>query len=346
MAAAGRAGGALTRLRQDRALAVGLAVAAAWLLLVVGFALFGPEAAGPRTGWERVGTLAAVLTPLALIALATGAARSLAALRAEADGLRAMLAGMQAGGSGAGGFGAGDASAEASLRPARPAMPVSAVPADSRPVDTSPADSRPPEPPRQPRPAEPRRAAAPRPPAPARPPVQRRAEPPQPSLDLGGPAPVAVDSDDLIRALNFPDGPDDLVAVQSLRVALRDPDTARLIRAAQDVVMLLATRGLYMDDRPAAPHRPDLWRRLAQGARGAALTGIVTPSAAEAIEAVDAALRGDEVFRDAAHHFLRHWDRMLSRELPDLDDARVWALADTRSGRAFALLAEATGSLE
>ena len=64
------------------------------------------------------------------------------------------------------------------------------------------------------------------------------------------------------------------------------------------------------------------------------------------METLAAALRADEVFRDAAHHFLRHWDRMLTRELPGLDDARVTALADTRSGRAFAVLAEAAGSLE
>ena len=169
---------------------------------------------------------------------------------------------------------------------------------------------------------------------------------PQPSLDLGGPSPVPVDTDDLIRALNFPDGPDDTVAVQSLRAALRDPETARLIRAAQDMVMLLATRGLYMDDRPLAPDRPDLWRRLAEGGRGAALAGIVVPSEPEVMEAAAAALRSDEVFRDAAHHFLRHWDRMLSRELPDLDNARVTALANTRSGRAFAVLAEAAGSFD
>lgn len=177
-------------------------------------------------------------------------------------------------------------------------------------------------------------AAAPRPPA-----------DPQSSLDLGGPAPVEVDRDDLIRALNFPDSPDDTGAIMALRSALRDPETARLIRAAQDVVMLLAGRGLYMDDRPPAPQRPELWRRLAEGQRGAALSGLIPDSGPDSSEAVTAALRTDEVFRDTAHHFLRRWDRMLAREVQGLDDARLVALADTRSARAFLLLAEASGSL-
>lgn len=318
-----RLGEALARLRQDRAFAVGVAVAVLWLLLVIGFAIFGPVADAPRTGWERVGTLAAVLTPLALIAVAVGAARSLATLRAEAEELRAMLGAMR---------GEGAAPAEAPLTAERDIVmrPATPRPSAPRPVAT-------------PRPADVRRPAA----APLqRAPAGRAAEPPQPSLDLGGPAPVAVDTDDLIRALNFPDGPDDVVAIQSLRAALRDPDTARLIRASQDMVMLLAEHGLYMDDRPPAPDRPDLWRRLARGERGAALAGITTPSPADVMEPLAAALRSDEVFRDAAHHFLRHWDRMLSRELPDLDDPRVTALADTRSGRAFTLLAEAAGTLE
>ena len=82
------------------------------------------------------------------------------------------------------------------------------------------------------------------------------------------------------------------------------------------------------------------------GGRGGAVPGIVVPCEAVLLVAGAAALRSDEVFRDAAHHFLRHWDRMLSRELPDLDNARVTALANTRSGRAFAVLAEAAGSFD
>ena len=334
MGAGQHADSVLERLRQDRALAVGLAVAAIWLLLCIGFAVFGPASDAPRTGWERVGTLAAVLTPLGLVAIATGIARSLAELRAEAEGLRAALGAMQRGA-----WRQADTDpmpADSGESHSKPSHPASPLPAASG-LQPRPAEARRPLPAARP-------AATPRPAA-TRSAASRPAEP-QPSLDLGGPSPVPVDTDDLIRALNFPDGPDDAIAVQALRAALRDPETARLIRAAQDMVMLLATRGLYMDDRPRVPDRPDLWRRLAEGVRGSALAGIIVPSDPEVLEMAASALRGDEVFRDAAHHFLRHWDRMLSRELPDLDNARVTALANTRSGRAFAILAEAAGSLD
>ena len=69
------------------------------------------------------------------------------------------------------------------------------------------------------------------------------------------------------------------------------------------------------------------------------------PLEPEASEALSEALRGDEVFRDTAHHFLRQWDRMLTRAAPSLDDVQLTALAATRSGRAFTTLAQATGIL-
>ena len=61
-------------------------------------------------------------------------------------------------------------------------------------------------------------------------------------------------------ALNFPDGPDDHEAIRCLRLALSHPELARLIRAAQDVVTLLASRGIYMDDIQVPETDPALWR--------------------------------------------------------------------------------------
>lgn len=188
------------------------------------------------------------------------------------------------------------------------------------------------EPERQPRaPVSPR--PVPRPVAEARAPAPR----------TDAPAPDPVDADTLIRALNFPDGPDDAQAIAALRRALQDADHARVLRAAQDVVTLLAGQDLYMDDLPPEPAPPAVWRRFAEGARGSAVAALGGIHDGTALDIAAALLERDEIFRDTAHHFLRHFDAMLTRHLPDMDDAQIAVLAETRSARAFMLLGRIAG---
>lgn len=306
--------GALRADGAGRATAIGLGATGFWLVMVFLFWWLGPG-----DGAGGLVTLVGVLTPVALIWLAVGIARALAGLRDEAQALRDELQRMRGAGPGA-------------VAPSEDvALPLAAFPA-------MPAGGRE-------RPASPPAAAARAPAArltPARA-APRRADAPQPSLDLGTPAAVEVLPADLIAALNFPDGPDDHEAIAALRHALADPETARLIRAAQDVVTLLAARGFYMDDQPPPGVPADTWRRFAEGVRGEAVAGIGAGGDGGEVAALAEALRGDVVFRDAAHHFLRHWDRMLGRRLPDLSDDDAIRLAATRSGRAFVALARATG---
>lgn len=301
---------------RDPALAVGVAAGAAWLLLVLLFWLFGssPEEGG-RSGAAWLISLAGIVLPLLLIWLAVGTHRALAGLRDEAHDLRRQLLALRSGSS------------------TEPSVEYRDDPADVPPARSGPAQRTATIAPR----ARASRAAAAAP---------RAEAAPQPSLDLGAPASVEVAADDLIAALNFPDGPDDHATIAALRRALTDPETARLIRAAQDVVTLLAARGLYMDDQRPLDVPAASWRRFAEGARGAGLGELhdlpvaLTP---EGEEMLADALRGDEVFRDAAHHFLRHWDRLFTRTAPVLSDGQLLDLAATRSGRAFATLAQATG---
>ncbi|MGP9803823.1 hypothetical protein [Paracoccus sp. NSM] len=166
----------------------------------------------------------------------------------------------------------------------------------------------------------------------------------QAAMRFDAPPSQPVDAGTLIRALNFPDGPEDHDAIEALRAALRDQDNSRVLRAAQDVVTLLAGRDVYMDMLPPASAPAAVWRRFAEGQRGsavAALGGIDDP---DALQTAAAMLREDEVFRDAAHHFLRHFDGLLARLVPELDDLQIAVLGDSRSGRAFMLLGRATGS--
>lgn len=169
---------------------------------------------------------------------------------------------------------------------------------------------------------------------------------PQPLLDLGAPAqaqsaPVTVA--DFLSALNFPDSPEDAEGFRALRRALQDPRAARLIRAAQDVLTLLSEDGIYMDDLVPDPTGPEPWRRFARGERGEAVAALGAIDAPDSLARAAARLREDAVFRDVAHHFLRHFDRMLEAFEPGARDDDLLRLADTRSGRAFMLLGRVTG---
>lgn len=282
---------------RDRAVLVGVAASAAWLLLVLAFWLLGPEGA-PASGLVRLVALLGVLLPFALIWMAVALAGTIADLRAEATLLRVRLDML-------GGTGDGDARDEAETpRAAAATRTVPARPAGQR---TQPSDARPGEP---------------------------AAQPPQPT---------PVSPVDLVTALNFPDGPDDHEAISALRAALADPEAARTIRSAQDVVTLLAQHGVYTDDLRGPATSPALWRRFIDGQRGSGLAGLASAGDADAIELASGLMRGDEVFRDAAQHFLRQYDRTLARIAADLGDDGIAAMAATRSGRAFGLLAQVTG---
>jgi len=298
---------------RDHAVVVGAAVTGAWLLLVALFWLFGPEG-GPVSGLARLLALMGVLLPVALIWLAVGLAGAIAGLKRESVLLRAQLGLLP------------DASAEEDDNdPVGAAGHAGAGPA--RATDAAPAV--------RPQP----RIAAPRP---ARAPEPRPGEARQGALPFEQAAPVEVPPAQLIAALNFPDGPDDHHAIAALRASLADPEAARTIRAAQDVVTLLAQHGVYADDLDCAALSAALWRRFLDGERGPALARLASGDETAA-GIVAGLMRSDEVFRDAAHHFLRQYDRTLARIAPELSDEALALLSDTRSGRGFALLAQVTG---
>ncbi len=168
----------------------------------------------------------------------------------------------------------------------------------------------------------------------------------QPGLALGTPAddlrpPLSVA--DFIRALQFPETPEDKEGFRALRLALEDRTVAKLIRSAQDVLTLLSQEGIYMDDLKPEMARPDLWRRFAGGERGrtiAALGGIRDRSS---LALTASRMREDTVFRDAAHHFLRTFDKTVAIFEPNASDAELAELSDTRTARAFMLFGRVTG---
>ncbi len=289
---------------RDRLTTVGFTLTGIWLFLVALFWLLGPAGTdGGPSGVARLVLIMGAVLPLALIWLGVSLARQLAVLRAEAEDLRARLTQLRG--------------------------------------DAAPVDDLPPPSPRTAAPAESQTAAAPRPAAPLNKPRQT-ADQRQTALRFetqGAP----VDAATLIRALNFPDGPEDAEAIDALRQALKDPAQSKVLRAAQDVVTLMAGQDVYMDDLPPEMARPDVWRRYAAGERGSAVAALGGIHQQPALEIAAAMLREDEIFRDTAQHFLRHFDGMTARLVPELDDLQIAVLADSRSSRAFMLLGRVSG---
>ena len=153
-----------------------------------------------------------------------------------------------------------------------------------------------------------------------------------------------LDRSDFIRALNFPETAEDKDGFAALRRALKDRPTAQLVRAAQDILTLMSHDGIYMDDLRPDLARPEVWRRFAGGERGrsvAAMGGIRDRSS---LALTAARMKNDPIFRDAAHHFLRRFDRMISEFAETATDTEITELSDTRTARAFMLLGRVTGT--
>jgi hypothetical protein len=171
----------------------------------------------------------------------------------------------------------------------------------------------------------------------------------QPALALGSPAedlraPLTVA--DFIRAVQFPESPEDKEGFRSLRLALEDRTVAKLIRSAQDVLTLLSQDGIYMDDLKPELCQPELWRRFAAGERGRSIAALGGIRDRTSLALTAARMKSDPVFRDAAHHFLRTFDKTFAAFEANATDAELADLSDTRTSRAFMLFGRVTGTFD
>lgn len=299
-------------------------LAVVWVVAVLAYVLLLPSTDGGGL-LGLVMTLLVVFLPLALIWASVSTLRSVRELRAEAVRLQATVDAMR------NAYLVNQQTAAA----IRPAAEARSEPAGSRDGGAT---------------FQTRRDAGLTVPSADRKAVMAAPMPPQgedqPALALGTPpedlrAPLAPA--DMLRALNFPDGPDDREGFRALRLALEDRATAKLIRAAQDVLTLLSQEGIYMDDLTPERVRPELWRRFAAGERGGAISGLGGVRDRSSLALTAGRMREDPIFRDAAHHFLRTFDRQVQAFEKTATDADLAELTDTRTARAFMLFGRVTG---
>ena len=309
--------------------AVGLSVI--WVGAVAAYVLTGPREAGTL---GMVLTLLVVFLPLALIWAAVTTLRSVRALRFEAARLQATVDAMR------NAYVVSQQTAAAAMRPSVEKK-LDDLAASARQTEstlatfTSRRDSG------LSVPSADRKAAM----AVPRPQIGEE----QPGLALGTPtddlrAPLSVA--DFIRALQFPESPDDKDGFRALRLALEDRNVAKLIRAAQDVLTLLSQEGIYMDDLKPDRARPELWRKFAMGERGRAIAALGGVRDRSSLALTAGRMREDPVFRDAAHHFLRTFDRTVAEFEKNATDAELADLSETRTARAFMLFGRVTGTFD
>lgn len=171
----------------------------------------------------------------------------------------------------------------------------------------------------------------------------------QPALELGTSAEdiaAPLPHVDLIRALNFPDNDQDTAGFAALRRALKDRNARALVQAAQDVLTLMSQDGIYMDDLRPDRARPEIWRRFATGERGRAMAALGGVRDRSSLALTSGRMREDTIFRDAAHHFLRNFDKVLIEFEKTATDEEINAISETRTARAFMLLGRVTGAFD
>ena len=160
-----------------------------------------------------------------------------------------------------------------------------------------------------------------------------------PAEDMGPP----LSREDFIRAMNFPETAEDEEGFAALRKALRDRQAAQLVQASQDVLTLLSQDGIYMDDLRPDMARPEIWRRFAGGERGRAIAALGGIRDRSSLALTAGRMKQDPIFRDAAHHFLRRFDKMFAEFEKDATDAEISDLSNTRTARAVMLLGRVAG---
>jgi hypothetical protein len=306
-------------------------VSLAWIAFVAISFVFQPVEGG-RLGLVMTGLI--VLVPIALLWVAVSMSRSLRSLRNEAARLQAAVDAMR------NAFVAHNQAGAVSLKPSVEKK-LDEIAAAQRQTETALATFTSRRDPAQTVPSADRKAALAGP--------QASTGDEQPALALGTPAedlrpPLSVA--DFIRALNFPETPEDKVGFRALRLALEDRTTSKLIRAAQDVLTLLSQDGIYMDDLKPERARPEVWRRFAQGERGRTISALGGIRDRSSLALTAGRMREDPVFRDAAHHFLRQFDRTFQEFEKNASDQDMAELAETRTARAFMLFGRVTGTFD
>ena len=160
--------------------------------------------------------------------------------------------------------------------------------------------------------------------------------------DHGELPPMPVE--DVIAALNFPNNAQDKSGFRALRRAMRDRRLRQMLDSAQFVMSQLTEEGIFMDD--LNPDRPvtDAWRRMAGGASGKEVSTVGGVRDKAVLALAQGRMKTNREFRERSHYFLREFGGFLEDIEPRLKNHEITDMADTRTARCFMVMARASGA--
>ena len=155
-----------------------------------------------------------------------------------------------------------------------------------------------------------------------------------------------LSEEELVLALDFPRDARDQRGFAILERATQFRPLAELLQAAEDVMNLMSQHGVYMDDLSADALPANALRGFFSGRRDTLDPYLDPDRDAVAHDKVRAQMSDDLIYRDSVLHFMRRFEMALGGFHASVTDETLEALMETRTGRAFVLLARANGSLK
>jgi len=151
----------------------------------------------------------------------------------------------------------------------------------------------------------------------------------------------ALDWTKFVKAANFPENERDTATLDALYDVLTDPEAAALLQSSEDTLATLADIDLYMEDFVPEMSPVSTWLGHIEGKGG------VTPINAPIEQSrILAKINADDKFRKLSERFVERYDVVLKRLFSESGDGRLaLELSDTRTGRAYILVADALGKL-
>ncbi|MEE2774541.1 MAG: hypothetical protein VYE27_06495 [Pseudomonadota bacterium] len=147
--------------------------------------------------------------------------------------------------------------------------------------------------------------------------------------------PIEITWPVLLRALHFPNDPNDTEGFLALKIAHQSSIISDVLRASEDLLNLLAQDGIYLDDLTIDQPPVEAWINFINSNREGLSRKLDCIGIEDRTPSLRQRVKSDIIFRDTALILIRRFDQMLKDRLEAADDNQIFSLAFTRTGKAF-----------